>query len=241
METVDVEAIHRVREQLRTELAEALAVELQQAYQTYLTREPATDGSAMGRRALANVCLSYLACLEGAEQQLEQHFRQAGNMTDRMNALALIASGDFAIRPPLLQAFHDTWKEDDLVLNKWFQVQALSHRNDTPEQVRELMSHPAFSLRNPNRVRALIGAFSQGNQLQFHVADGRGYALLAEVVLALNASNPQIAARICLPLTRWRRQDAARQSLMRAELERIVNAPKLSKDVYEVVSKGLQA
>jgi aminopeptidase N len=126
------------------------------------------------------------------------------------------------------------------VVDKWLSLQATSRLPDTLRQVEGLLAHPAFDLRNPNRVRALIGAFAQGNPVRFHAAAGEGYAFLAEQVLRLDALNPQVAARMVAPMARWRRYDQGRQAHLRAQLERVLARPGLSRDVYEVVSKSLE-
>jgi aminopeptidase N len=159
-------------------------------------------------------------------------------MTDRLAALGLLTNSRTAERETALAAFHARYRHDALVLDKWFATQALSTRADTLDQVIALSRHPDFSRTNPNRFRSLIGSFG-ANQARFHAADGAGYAFLADEVIAVDTINPQTAARMVQPLTRWRRFTAARADLMRAELQRILAQPDLSKDVYEVASKGL--
>ena len=159
-------------------------------------------------------------------------------MTDRQAALTRLANGDFAEREAALDIFHHRYADNGLVLDKWFQTQALSTRADTPQRVVELARHRDFTLANPNRARALVGAFGV-NQRAFHAADGTGYRFLADQITALDRLNPQTAAKLLPPLGRWRRFDQARAALMRAELERIVAAPGVSKDVYEQASKSL--
>jgi aminopeptidase N len=150
-----------------------------------------------------------------------------------------LADLDRLERIAALARFYELWSADDLVVDKWFAIQARSALPGTPERVRELTRHPAFSRQNPNRIRALVGAFSQGNQLRFHDAGGAGYALLADEVIALDPSNPTTAARLVQPLCVWRRYDTPRQTLMRAELHRVLAAPGLSPNTYEMVSKSL--
>jgi aminopeptidase N len=126
------------------------------------------------------------------------------------------------------------------VIDKWFALQATAQRPDALDTVTGLLGHEAFTLKNPNRVRALLGAFAIGNPTGFHRPDGAGYALIADHVLALDPRNPQVASRLAQPFSRWRRYDPARQDHMRTQLERILAAPKLSRDVYEIASKSLQ-
>ena len=156
-------------------------------------------------------------------------------------ALALIADGDLPQREPLLQDFASRWQHDPLVMDKWFGVQARSSREDTLSRIRELEAHPAFSIRNPNKVRALIGSFAAANPLRFHSADGKGYTFLVDKVLELDSINPQIAARLLRNLSRWRHYDENRQRLAREQLERISSKDSVSRDVYEVANKSLQA
>jgi aminopeptidase N len=170
-----------------------------------------------------------------------EQFSAADNMTDRLAALACLANGDMPQRETALAAFYHRYQDDPLVVDKWFTVQAASSRTDTLEQVQALLEHPAFSLRNPNRVRALVGAFAHGNPARFHDPAGGGYRFLADRVMELDPLNPQVAARMVAALSRWRRFDENRQQLMRAELERIQAQSGLSKDVGEIVEKSISA
>ena len=244
MDEVDVDAIHRAREGLSAEIAGRLRADLLRIYRANPGAGAfSIDSAEMARRRLKNLCLSYLARLQGDEEiqaLCMDQYRQADNMTDSLAALSLIAHGDFSTRESVLADFERRWAVEPLVLDKWFAVQAMSPRADTLQRVRELMSHPAFSLRNPNRVRALIGSFVAGNPVRFHDAGGEGYAFLADRALELDGDNPQVAARLLRNLSRWRRQDARRRPLMQAQLERVLASPGLSKDSYEVVSKSLQ-
>jgi aminopeptidase N len=160
-------------------------------------------------------------------------------MTDTMAALSVLAGLDVPERAEALADFHRRWRADPLVVDKWLSLQATSRLPGTLAEVERLLAHPAFDLRNPNRVRALIGAFAHGNPLRFHTASGAGYAFLADRVLELDPLNPQVAARMLAPMSRWRRFDPARQSLMRAQLARVLAREGLSKDVFEVASKSL--
>jgi aminopeptidase N len=241
---VDVDALHGARERVRVHLASALHAELIDTYESQQTQGDFDIGAtAIGRRSLKNLALSYLSAGESveAERLCVEQYRAQRNMTDAIVALALIADGDMAQRQELLADFAERWAKDPLVMDKWFGVQAASHRADTLDRVRELMQHPAFSIRNPNKVRALIGGFSNGNPVRFHAADGSGYEFLADRVLELDPLNPQIAARLLRVMARWRRYDEVRQAEMKAQLERIAAAPKVSKDVYEIASKSLDA
>jgi aminopeptidase N len=161
-------------------------------------------------------------------------------MTDRLAALRTLAFyGDDAVRDPALEQFYQDWKHEALVVNQWLQVQAAIPDEAALDRVRGLLEHPDFDLRNPNKVRALIGIFANQNPVNFHRIDGQGYRFLGDIIAELNEINPQIAARLLTPLTKWRSY-RGRAELMQAELQRIAAIPALSPDVYEVVSKSLQ-
>ena len=159
-------------------------------------------------------------------------------MTDTLAALSLLADTADSRREEALAAFYHRWRGNPLVLDKWFAVQARSSAPDTLERVRNLTRHPDFDIRNPNRLRALIGAFS-GNVHVFHDRSGAGYRLLADAVIAVDPLNPQTAARLCTALGAWRRYDPARQALMQAELNRILGASDLSPNTYEMAAKAV--
>ncbi len=241
LDVVDPAAIHTVRRFLRSALAQALREPLRARY-----RALAPDGAyrfeagEVGRRRLRNLCLGYLAELDdiGPSLCLEQ-FEAADNMTDTAAALALLAQLDAPARERALDAFYQRWQGEALVLDRWFSVQAGSRRAQALDDVKALLQHPAYAPRNPNRVRALVGAFVHGNPLRFHAPDGSGYAFVADQVQAIDGFNPMLAARLAQALTRWRRYEPGRQALMREALERLAASPKLSKDLYEVVSKAL--
>jgi aminopeptidase N len=239
LEVVDVDALYSARETLRRAIGEALRDQLAEVYEG-LHEEGAyvPSAEAIGRRSLKNRVLSYQVAAGDVAPCIAQYHRQH-NMTDVMAALALLADGDHPAREEALADFEQRWSGDPLVMDKWFGVQAMSSRADTLARIRVLMGHDAFSLHNPNKVRALIGSFANANPQRFHAADGSGYRFLKEQVLALDPANPQIAARLLRAISRWRRYDAARQSLMRAVLEEIA-AGKVSKDVYEIASKSLE-
>lgn len=241
MEVADPDAIHAVRRRLRTQAGAALAPTLREIHDRLTDSGPfRIDGGAIGRRALRNAALTYLAAANEAEgvALASAQFGQAANMTDSLAALAVLADTDTPARRDALDAFHARWKGDGLVIDKWFSIQALSARPQAIADVRELLAHPGFDLRNPNRVRALVGAFA-ANQVRFHDASGDGYRLLADTVIALDPMNSQVAARMVGPLAAWRRQNPARQALMRGELGRILAVTGLSRGTFERASKGL--
>ena len=241
MTPADPEAIHKARQALREALARGLHTRLVAAYERLTIREPYSPAAAQaGRRALRNACLA-LAAETGDAADLaraQAQFEAGGNMTDTYAALAVLANSASAAREPALAAFYERWKDEALVVDKWLGVQAMSRQPDTLARVRALLRHPGFDIRNPNKVYALVRAFCAANPRHFHAADGAGYALGADLVLQLDALNPQVASRVARCFDRWRRYDDARQSCARAQLERIKAAAQ-SPDVLEVVSKSL--
>jgi aminopeptidase N len=245
-EVADVDAIHAAREFARKQLADTLFDTLWTRYQANreLSRSTAyvAEAEHFARRALQNIALSYLMLTEKQEVLTAciDQFDTADNMTERLTALAVLVNSPFAEeKAKALAVFAENFKTNALVMDQWFSVQAGSPLPGGLERVKALMQHPAFTLKNPNKVRALIGAFAGQNLINFHAADGSGYRFLADLVIELNGFNPQIASRQLAPLTRWRKYDSARQALMKAELERIRNSGNLSSDVFEVVSKSL--
>jgi aminopeptidase N len=244
MAIIDVEGVHWAREALRRQIADALGDELRRVYHAHQERGTySPDAAQAGRRALKNAALAYLAAEAESDQDARSALigqaERADNMTDRMAALRLLVDLDLPEREAALDRFYARFERDALVVDKWLALQALSSRPDTLERVTALLAHPAFSLKNPNKVRALIGTFTAANPLRYHAADGAGYAFHAARTIELDALNPQVAARLLAPLGRWRRFDADRQAKMRAALERILAAPRLSRDVYEIASKSL--
>jgi aminopeptidase N len=237
---VDPTAVRRAREALLRRLGSELAAEWRAAYAASAANRFEYTPSAKGRRRLRTVALGYLDAGGAADAPtlaLAQ-FDDADNMTDRQGALAVLANGTSAERETALARFYDRYRDNALVLDKWFTVQALSMREDTAETVEHLAKHPDFTLANPNRLRALVSAFTV-NPFAFHDSSGRGYRFAADMILAADAINPQSAARLVPPLGRWRRLEPKRAALMKAELERIVATPGISKDVFEQASKSL--
>ena len=245
-DVADVDAIHIAREFARKQLADSLFEGLWARYQANRAVSKVTpylaEAEHFARRALQNIALSYLM-LTGKPDVLAaalEQFEHSDNMTERLTALAVLINSPFeAEKAAALASFAEQFKDNPLVMDQWFSVQAGSTQPGGLQRVRELMEHPAFNIKNPNKVRALVGAFAGQNLINFHAADGSGYRFLADLVIQLNAFNPQIASRQLAPLTRWRKYDSARQALMKAELERIRNSGELSSDVFEVVSKSL--
>jgi aminopeptidase N len=244
MEVVDVDAIHTARNGLMRRIAEELRTDLLGVYRANSDTGPFSyEHAAIARRALKNLALGYLSRLEGddeVESLVRAQYEAQQNMTDVSSALLLGVHAEMPFAAALLADFEQRWKDQPLVMDKWFSIQATSRQPGLVPRIRELMEHPGFTLRNPNRVRALIGAFVGANPARFHAADGSGYRLLADVVLELNMLNPQIASRLVRTLSRWRRYDEGRRERMQEQLERIRDADGLSKDVLEIVSKSLE-
>ncbi|MDT8421012.1 MAG: aminopeptidase N [Desulfuromonadales bacterium] len=242
VEEIDPDAIRQVRDLGRRQLArDARDLLLERYHECSTAQAYSLEPEGVGRRSLRNFCLGCLMLLEEPEinQLCLDQYRQADNMTDRLAAFAALVDSDLAERQTVLDDFYRRWQSHPLVLDKWFMLQALSHRKTVVAEVESLLQHPAFTLQNPNRTRSLLGAFSAGNLAGFHRQDGRGYQLLVEQILLLDAKNPQVAARMAGPLSRWKRLEPGRRALMKRQLERL-QGEKLSRDLYEIVSKSLQ-
>ncbi|MGP4845841.1 aminopeptidase N [Marinobacter sp. 1Y8] len=239
----DVQAIHKARTRVLNQLALQLRDELIACYRRNVDDGPyMPTPDAIARRSLKNTALSWLLHIndeEGRSLALRQ-FSKATNMTDQAGALRALVNSDFEQdRTSSLDAFYAQFSEDPQVVEQWFSIQAASPRAGTLASVNALLEHEAFDWKNPNKIRSVIGAFAGQNLVNFHAADGSGYRFLAQHILALDSTNPQIAARLVSPLTRWRRYSASHRDGMKAALEQIQAKPDLSKDVYEVVSKSL--
>jgi aminopeptidase N len=234
--------LHAAREAVKRAVAEKHVDALRRLYDSRRANAPfSPDAAGAGRRALKNAALDYLAQIEAPEtlSLVKAQFDGADNMTDRMAALAILADRAAPERALALDAFARRYDGDAVVLDKWLSVQAASTLPGTLATVRALMGHRNYDAQNPNRIRALIGTFALRNPVHFHAADGSGYDFLAERIVAIDAFNPQTAARLVAPLGRWRRFDAGRQAKMKAALERIAGHTGLSRDVFELVSKSL--
>jgi aminopeptidase N len=243
MDVVDPDAVHAVRTRVARDVAEMLRDELLTTYRTDTVAGPySPDAVSAGKRALRNLCLAYLMETRTPEacQLVDDQFKAANNMTDSLAALRVLADFDCGERTRALESFYERWKDEPLVVDKWLSVQAISRLPGTLAEVKRLITHPAFSIRNPNKVYALIGSFIAGNHVRFNAADGSGYAFLADQIITLDPLNPQVAARMARGFDRWKKLDANRQRHARAALERIRDTKGLSKDVREIVTKGLQ-
>ncbi|PPI82728.1 aminopeptidase N [Marinobacter maroccanus] len=242
-ENADVPAIHRARDAVLRHLAGALKGELLACYQRHQGSGPyEITPEAIARRSLRNTALAWLLLIndEDGRTLAVSQLNDADNMTDRMGALrALVNSGFEADRQQALDDFYDRFQDDPQVVEQWFSVQAASDQAGQLSDIRKLLEHPAFDWKNPNKIRSVVGAFAGQNLAAFHNPDGSGYEFLADQVCRLDDSNPQIAARLVTPLTRWRKFAFAYSAQMKSALERIRDKSGLSRDVYEVVHKSL--
>jgi aminopeptidase N len=240
MEVVDPDAIHAVRERMRAAIGSGLKSDLVAAHRTDGAAGDDLSPAAKGVRRLRTVALGLLAAADQTEAAAlaKMQFDRADNMTDRQGALGVLVSTDTPERAQALDAFYQRFHDDPLVLDKWFALQASAQRPDTVDKVLELARHPDFTMSNPNRLRSLAGVFG-ANHWAFHSPDGRGYAFLADMIIAADKLNPQVAARLVPPFGRWRRFEPKRAAMMREALERIAATPGLSRDVYEQVTKSL--
>ncbi|PLX44699.1 MAG: aminopeptidase N [Hyphomicrobiales bacterium] len=239
---VDPGAIHEAHEHLRAALGAAMRSGLETVYESLADRGPySPDAAASGRRALRNAALGLLATSGAAADiaRLEAHYREAANMTDMVAALGAAAHMDIPQRLLLFDDFYSRWHADHLVMDKWFALQATSSLPETLETVEALTRHELFSPTNPNRVRAVIGAFTAANPVNFHRLDGRGYDFAARWILQLDRINAQVAARMTGAFRNWRMLEPERRELARTALSSIANHEGLSRDVYEIATKSL--
>jgi aminopeptidase N len=242
MDIVDVDGIHAARTFVKTTLATELKHLFQQRYVS-LDNDAVYDKSpaSIARRSLKNICLSYLLETRGGVAFVEAQLAASDNMTDTLAALRGLVWAGASSAAAALSAFEQRWKDDSLVMDKWFAIQASKPGEETVEVVRTLMEHPAFSITNPNKVRSLIGAFSMANPTGFHAAHGAAYRFHADRVIELDSLNPQVASRLASAFNQWKRYDQARQKLMKIELERIASVDGLSPGVFEIISKAIGA
>ncbi len=238
---IDVDAIHRAREFIYSQLAVELKDDLLQVYQDNLQQKFSLSPASMAERFLRNQALSYLMYLHDQGESLAlQQYHAAENMTDQMAAFRSLVHHETAHSEQVISAFYQQWKDEQLVMDKWFTVQATAPHVSSIARVEKLFEHADFDIKNPNRVRSLLGAFCSANPVCFHDVGGFGYELLGRYIETLDEINPQIASRLCVPLTRWKRFNEVRQSLMKAQLQRLIVIPGLSSDVSELVEKSLK-
>ncbi|OEE89170.1 aminopeptidase N [Enterovibrio norvegicus FF-162] len=239
-DVVDVDAINAVRGATKQHFANELADEFSAIYHSLKQMEYSIAHDAIGQRSLRNMCLAYLALTEQGDDIVSAHYTDSNNMTDTAAALAAANHAELASRAALMQAFSDKWQHDGLVMDKWFMLQGGNPAQGALDNVKAQMSHPAFSLKNPNRTRSLVGAFCNNNPVNFHAKDGAGYEFLSDILIQLNESNPQVASRLIDPLLKFKRFDQDRQALMRDQLERLALLDNLAKDLYEKINKALE-
>lgn len=239
MKVMDPDAIHQAREAIACHLAQVHASQIMRRYEALAADQYSDSQPAKAARRLRNVLLGYVAMMPDGEDIVSRHYSDADNMTDRFAALSLISDSDFDCREQVLTAFYTDWRHNDLVVDKWFAVQAKSKRADTVNKVKALINHEAFTLKNPNRLRSLISTFAMLNQVRFHELDGSGYSLLGDMIAKVDEINPQTAARLVPPLGRWGRVSGVRQRQMKDALKGILDKPNLSSDVKELVEKSL--
>ncbi|KUJ71590.1 aminopeptidase N [Thiomicrospira sp. WB1] len=236
---IPVDAVWQAYRGVELCLAQTFETAWRELYERLHDRGPyAYDARALAQRKLKQVCLHYLSCLPEGPKLAKRLFEQSIHMTDTLAALQAVNHDSLRTEP--MQVFYQRWRHEPLVLDKWFALQAKSRQGDVIEQIRALLAHPDFHYQTPNRVRSVLGVFARQNFYGFHQKDGQGYQLLGEQIHKLDSINPQVAARLCAPLTQWRRLDSPRQGLMREVLEALLSESTLSADVYEIVSKSLK-
>ena len=239
---VDPDAIFAARAALRAAIGTHLGAALSERYQSLTDPGPySPDAASAGRRTLRHTCLDLMAATgrPDAIAAAARQYQTADNMTDRMAALSTLALCAVPERAAALDDFFSRYKEDPLIVDKWFTLQATIPEPATLDRVKALTRHPAFSFANPNRVRALIHSFALANQKEFNRADGAGYDFIVDTVLALDPKNPQLAARLLSSLKSWRVLEPGRQALAQAALRRVADAPSLSPDVGDIVRRAL--
>lgn len=241
LDEINIDALAASRRALMRDIATSLESVLMTTYQGLIeSKEYQPSPAQVGLRSLKNIVLNYLCQADSGHAALaEKQYRDANNMTTALGALRALAGTQCAAKVNCLADFYEKWQHEDLVVNKWFSLQATADAKHVLDDVLALQSHAAFTLKNPNRARSLIAAFCSLNLPAFHDVSGRGYVFLADNVIALNSINPQIAARLVSNFNQWHRYDLTRQALMKAQLERIAQTKDLSNDVYEIVSKAL--
>lgn len=240
LNTADPDAVHAVRDFVTTSLAEGLRAELEAAVAANTAPAYSNDSTARAQRSLKNTALAYLAKLKAPELVADAvaRYHAADNMTDQVAAMSAVCAVDCPDRATVLDAFYAQWKADPNVMNKWFSIQAMSNLPGNVEKVKALLEHPAFDIKNPNKVYSLVGGLC-ASSVNFHNSDGSGYAFLGDLIVKLDALNPQVAARMVKPFTRWRKYDATRQELMKGELAKILAASTVSENTFEIASKSL--
>ncbi|KAK3289532.1 hypothetical protein CYMTET_3047 [Cymbomonas tetramitiformis] len=237
----DPAVINTVRSFIRKSLAAALQPELETVVQANSEAKYSNEYASRAKRSLKNAALGYLATLKtpAVVTELTARFRAADNMTDQTACLAALVEMDCPERLEAVEAFYQQWKDDPLVMNKWLGLQAMSNLQGNVATVQSLLQHPAFDIKNPNKVYSLVGGFCNGSPVNFHASDGSGYKLLGDVVLQVDQFNPQVASRMVGFFTRWKKYEEGRQTLMKEQLKRILDTKGLSENTFEIVSKSI--
>jgi len=236
---IDIDAVDTVLNSITLSLSKELEDELSATYHTLKQADYSIEHDAIGKRALRNQCLQFLAHTENGNQLVQEQYASANNMTDTIAAMTAANNAQLECRETLMADYSDKWKHDGLVMDKWFVLQGSNPAEDALEKVKATMSHEAFSLKNPNRIRSLIGSFLSANPVHFHDKSGSGYLFAGEILRQLNDTNPQVASRLIDPLLKFRKYDESRQALIRAELEKLKAMDNLAKDLFEKVTKAL--
>ncbi len=238
---VDVDAVFSVLKSIKMAIADNLQDELTAIYGSLVQSKYTVEHDAIGKRALRNMALSYLAYLPQGDELARAQYSNANNMTDTMAALSAANQAKLPCREKMMDDFSAKWVNDGLVMDKWFALQGTNPSGDVLDVVKKTMQHQAFTMKNPNRIRSLIGSFLTANPVSFHAKDGSGYQFAGEILTELNESNPQVASRLIDPLLKFRNYDEARQLLMRSELEKLSKLENLAKDLFEKVTKALDS
>ncbi len=239
--TVPVDAIHEAISVITKTFAKQLKDSLVTRYNELTLSSYRIDHEDIAKRALRNRILHYIAFTDSGNDVVKAQFESADNMTDSAAALSAAVDAELPCAPDLLAQFDDRWYADGLVMDKWFLIQATACSSSTLTRVEELMNHRSFDFNNPNRLRSLVGAFAVHNQVIFHAIDGSGYRFLSEQLVKLNSSNPQVAARLIDPFLKFKRYDASRSSMMKRELEKLAKLDNLAKDLFEKITRALNA
>ncbi|MDE1209986.1 aminopeptidase N [Vibrio aestuarianus] len=238
---VDVDAIAMVLKAIKVQLSNALEDELTAVYNSLKQAHYSIDHQSIGKRALRNTCLAYLAYTTKGNDLVVAQYNTANNMTDTMAAMSAANSAQLACRESLMADYSDKWKHDGLVMDKWFILQGTNPAQNVLDVIKQTMNHEAFSLKNPNRIRSLVGSFLNANPVNFHAKSGEGYRFAGEILRELNNSNPQVASRLIDPLLKFRLYDEERQALIKTELEMLKSMDDLARDLFEKVTKALES
>lgn len=238
---VDVDAIATVLKAMKVQLANALQDELNAVYHSLKQTQYSIEHSAIGERALRNTCLAYLAYTDQGNDLVLAQYHSANNMTDTIAAMSAANSAQLMCRQALMDDYSNKWKHDGLVMDKWFALQGTNPAPSVLDTIQQTMKHEAFSLKNPNRTRSLIGSFLSANPVNFHAKSGEGYRFAGQILRELNDSNPQVASRLIDPLLKFRLYDETRQAMMKSELETLKSMDNLARDLFEKVTKALES